>query len=298
MSMTKVLSAILGSVVLMSAASAEDGAPSSTSAPHPGSERRLVQEPDYSQRPRYVLLAFGVDRPVSVWMVEDGRTLYLDRNANGDLTDDGPPLQPSEERRLGPDRWDFEYVTDAIELPDGSRQTAFRLARWNYGTEADNYGLSVTLDRQTPMYAGWTPFWSESPESAEVIHFGGRLRPVLLRAKEFVLSSTLDRLSIALVHRGANKAADSRLSIDALPESLVPEVTIAWPVAEGEPALETKHLLSERCCYWEFYTRNLPIPVRAVEGTAHVTVSLPGFVVPIELETESLDVPVRSQGAE
>jgi hypothetical protein len=254
-----------------------------------------VKEPDYAQRPRYVLLAFGVDRPLTVWMVEDGRTLYLDRNANGDLTDDGPPLAPSEERRLGPDSWDFDYVLDAFKLPDGSRQTAFRLARWNYRMEGDEYGLSVTLDGQTPMYAGWTPFWSESPESAEVIHFGGRLRPVLLRAREFVLSSTLDRLSIALVHRRENRTADSRLSIEALPESVVPEVTIAWPVAAGKPALQTKHLLTERCCYWEFYTQDQPVPGHAVEGTAHVTVSLPGLALPIELETDTFDVPVRAQ---
>lgn len=291
------LFAVLAAACVVSASVAEDSQPPADK-PRTPVERRLLKEPDYTQQPRYVLLAFGAKHPTPVWMVEDGRKLYLDRNANGDLTDDGPPLAPSDERRLGPDRWDFDYVLDAFELPDGSRQTAFRLARWNYGTDADEYGLSVTLDGQTPLYAGWTPFWSESPEAAEVIHFGGPLRPVLLRAKEFVVSSTLDRLSIALVHRGANKAADSRLSIDALPESVVPEVTIAWPVAAGKPALQTKHLLTERCCYWEFYTTKVPVPAEAVSGTAHATVSLPGFAVPIELAAETFGVPVRAQGAE
>jgi hypothetical protein len=282
----------------MSAASAGEGAPS-TGDSRQIFQRRLVKEPEYAESPRYVLLAFGVEQPVSVWMVEDGRKLYLDRNANGDLTDDGPPQEPGEMRTWAPDNWDFAYNLKYFVLPNGSRQTAFRLARWNYGPDKlEGYGLSVTLDGQTPMYAGWTEFWSESAASAEVIHFGGRLRPILLRSKEFVLSSKLDRLSIGLVHRGANKAADSRLSIDALPASIVPEVTISWPVATGEPALQTRHLLTERCCYWEFYTTRVPVPGQAVEGTARVALTLPGLAVPIELEMDSCDVPVRAQPTE
>jgi hypothetical protein len=259
-----------------------------------GGERRIVKEPEYTATPRYAVLMFGVEQPVTVWMVEDGRKLYLDRNANGYLTDDGRPLEPTEERQLGAGRWDFDYALEKLGTPDAARVTKFRLARWNYGADTDEYGLSVTLDGRTPMYAGWTAFWSDSPRDARTLYFGGALRPVLLRAKEFVPASTLDRLSIAFVHRADDRAADTRLSIDAVPESVVPEAVIEWPVAPGEKELTTRHALNERCCYWEFYTTNVPIPDRTVAGTARVTVSLPGYVTLHEIATDVVEVPVTA----
>lgn len=256
-------------------------------------KRHIVNEPEYVSSPRYVLLAFGSKAETEVWMVEDGRTLYLDKNANSDLTDDGPPLQPREERQLGPRRWDFDYILDEFGPPNGSRQTSFRVARWNYDSESDGYGLSITLNGSTPMYAGWTTFWADSPQAARVIHFGGRLQPVLLRAKDFVLEPGLKRMSVAFINRGSGDGAHSRLSIRAVPDHVIPEVQIDWPVAQGDPPLQTSHLLTERCCYWEFYTKAFEVPDAAVEGTARMTVSLPGYVSEIDFSTLQLDLPVR-----
>ena len=52
-------------------------------------DRSLVKEPNYKGKPGYCLLVFGADAKVRVWLVKDGDTLYLDRNGNGDLTEDG-----------------------------------------------------------------------------------------------------------------------------------------------------------------------------------------------------------------
>ncbi len=52
--------------------------------------RPLVKEPAYkSKKPGYALLLFGPEAKLVVWAVLDGETLYIDRNGNGDLTDDG-----------------------------------------------------------------------------------------------------------------------------------------------------------------------------------------------------------------
>lgn len=52
--------------------------------------RPLVKEPAYkTTKPAYGLLLFGPDAKLAVWVVLDGETIYLDRNGNGDLTDDG-----------------------------------------------------------------------------------------------------------------------------------------------------------------------------------------------------------------
>src|SRR5207237_238026 len=47
-------------------------------------------EPAYqSKAPKYCLLVFGLDAKTRVWLVQDGDTLYVDRNGDGDLTGAG-----------------------------------------------------------------------------------------------------------------------------------------------------------------------------------------------------------------
>lgn len=113
-------------------------------------EKTIGKEPAYRTQPRYCLLIFGAKANIRVWIVEDERTLYVDRNANGDLTDDGQPLQPNNVRNIGLGRWDYEYVLDEIKPVKGPPQTKFRLSRWNYGEKEDSYGLSVTLHDDNP----------------------------------------------------------------------------------------------------------------------------------------------------
>ncbi len=137
-------------------------------------DRTISKEPAYQSTPKYSLITLGNNGAVKVWMVEDGRRLFIDKNANGDLTDDGPPIEPRNVRRLDANRWDFEYVLDAITPANGTRHSNFVLRRWNYNDKEDSYGLSLSVDGQLPMYAGWFgTFWSTKREHAPVIHFGG-----------------------------------------------------------------------------------------------------------------------------
>jgi len=49
-------------------------------------DRGIVKEPLYSARVKYCLLVFGKRAEIRVWLVLDDRTLYVDRNADGDVT--------------------------------------------------------------------------------------------------------------------------------------------------------------------------------------------------------------------
>lgn len=49
-------------------------------------DRRIAKEPPYHSLPKYALLLFGKEAAFRIWVVLDGQTLYLDRNADGDLT--------------------------------------------------------------------------------------------------------------------------------------------------------------------------------------------------------------------
>jgi hypothetical protein len=64
-------------------------------------------------------------------MVEDGNRLFVDKNANGDLTDDGPPIEARHVRHKGASSSDFEYLLEAITLTNGAQHTNFVLRRWN-----------------------------------------------------------------------------------------------------------------------------------------------------------------------
>jgi hypothetical protein len=286
-------------------------------------EKTIGRQPVYrTAKPRYCLLVFGAEAKIRVWIVEDGKTLYVDRNANGDLTDDGPPLQPSEVRNLGPSRWDFDYVLDEIKPVTGPAQTKFRLARWNYGKTQDSYGLSVTLhdeqpsrgktasdpaassaaaapstaDGGIPMYAGWFgTLWADAPAQASIIHFGGPLEPRLLREKEFVVDSGIRRLSVCLITPGLGDAGPARLSEYAIPLSTPIHVRIDWPVSPGSPPLTTTHKLEKHCCYWEYYDSNFRVPQNKgiIAGTATVTIDLPNGKFPLPLRTNKIEVPVR-----
>ena len=257
-------------------------------------ERKIVKEPQYASTPRYALLVFGTGADSKVWMVEDGKTLYVDKNANGDLTDDGPPIAPTNVRPMR----DFDYLLDEIKPQSGSKHSAFRLARWNYGEQpSDSYGLAVTLDGKTPMYAGWfLTFWSASPETVQPIHFGGPLRPKQLRHKQYAIGWKPTRLSVAFVNNDGGEGSMSRLSIYALPPTAKPVVQIDWPVARGASPLQMTYPLPERCCYWEFYDPNFTVPSGVIPGTAKATISLSEGDFPLELKTNQFEFPVRAEG--
>src|SRR5262245_53818136 len=52
-------------------------------------DRTIAKEPAYQTKPKYCLLVFGPEARTRVWLVQDGNTLYIDRNGNGDLTESG-----------------------------------------------------------------------------------------------------------------------------------------------------------------------------------------------------------------
>jgi len=256
-------------------------------------DRTILKEPAYQATPKYSLITLGTSGEVKVWMVEDGKRLFVDKNANGDLTDDGPPIEPSKFRHLDGRRWDFEYLLDAITPTNGSRHTHFILSRWNYNDPEDSYGLSLSVDDRMPMYAGWFgTFWSTNHEQAPVIHFGGPFTPQLLRRKAFTIGEKHERLSLCLFNPVSEPGAVSRLSIDALPRIVVPKLNIEWPTAHGGTPLHTSHELTQRCCYWEFYTTEFEVPGGVVPGQAKVTVELVSGATPIDLTTTEIIEPV------
>jgi hypothetical protein len=61
-------------------------------------DRTIAKEPKYVGKPNYCLLVFGADARHRVWLVQDGSSLYVDRNGDGDLTQDGEKVQATKAR--------------------------------------------------------------------------------------------------------------------------------------------------------------------------------------------------------
>ncbi len=50
-------------------------------------ERTIRKEPAYQTKtPKYCLLVFGTEAKTRMWLVHDGKVLYVDKNGDGDLT--------------------------------------------------------------------------------------------------------------------------------------------------------------------------------------------------------------------
>jgi hypothetical protein len=58
-------------------------------------DRTIGKQPTYTTKhPKYCLVVPDPAAKTRIWLVLDGEALYVDRNGNGDLTDDGGKIEP------------------------------------------------------------------------------------------------------------------------------------------------------------------------------------------------------------
>jgi hypothetical protein len=213
-------------------------------------ERSIKREPTYEHEPSYCLLVFGPRADTRVWLVEDGETLYVDRNANGDLTEDGESFQLTKRRDLGAGGYrDWQYDLGDIIPADGpSRHTQFKVVGYQQGTEPANQVLSVHVDGKVLQYAGWTPLFTRRQDEAPIIHFGGPVVCRTLRGGAVRRGKDGNTLHICFVTPGLGERTWARVGYEAVPVDVHPVVEIEWPADDpSAPAVRTTVTLKERC---------------------------------------------------
>jgi hypothetical protein len=99
-----------GSIILFSGLS--------FAAEPPVTDASHLKEPKYVGKPNYCLLAFGRQAAHCVWLVQDGNTLYVDRDGDGDLTKPANKVMANQ-LRLGDD--DGSFAFDAGDLTVGGK---------------------------------------------------------------------------------------------------------------------------------------------------------------------------------
>jgi len=145
-------------------------------------DRTLVREPVYRFKPKYCLLVFGPEAKARVWLVLDGDVLYVDRNANGDLTEEGKrvvgkSVNAGSERRSTdglPDGLEF----DAGEITETDGKAWHRLTasvrrdnngRWEITKLSSSSAIEFVREQRTE---GSFPL-ADRPQDAPFVHFDG-----------------------------------------------------------------------------------------------------------------------------
>jgi hypothetical protein len=268
-------------------------------------DRKIAREPEYHSQPRYCLLVFGPEAKTHVWLVEDGKRLFVDRNANGDLTDDGEPAPAVDERNLSIIDFDtnqptplndWDYEAGNITAPDAGEHTGLHVMRWKQGDKPTQHGVLINVAGKVPTYSGWGHVFADKPADAPIMHFGGEYNVTPLRNKSLGLDKPPSRFSIGFFCPGAGDSSSTRISIKALPEDVIPLCEIEWPAKDLKAApIKTELPLNQRCCYWEFYNTNVTIPDGAGEGKAKITITMPDKL-PFKLGKQTFELPVVAKG--
>jgi RNA polymerase sigma factor (sigma-70 family) len=137
-------------------------------------EYRLKKEPAYQGPVQYCLLLLGRNAQTRVWLASDGKTMYVDRNGDGDLTQPGEavPFKPDEDGGFA------SLTADRFPGGAGGPHTRLHIAVRQHDWETNKGGywcVRAWVEGRYPMYAFAHKF-AQKPDEAPVIHLGGPLR--------------------------------------------------------------------------------------------------------------------------
>jgi hypothetical protein len=240
-------------------------------------DRTIHKEPHYQGKPKYGLLVFGPQAKTRIWLVQDGDTLYVDRNGNGDLTEPGEKIQA----RKGDEDQAREgvFVFEAGDIPDGKQtHKGLTLSVSKLDHLADLDSRVKTFLTRNPRARGYRlgidvamPGWkgaglggrvqhivastdvngilqfSERPDEAPIIHFGGPWQITLYSPHQLTIGREEDMvLSVGTPGLGAGTTAYVGYE-ELIPEEAHPTVIITYPAKPGQPPQREHFDLKRRC---------------------------------------------------
>jgi hypothetical protein len=242
-------------------------------------DRTIAKEPKYETGAvKYCLLVFGPEAKTRVWLVQDGGTLYVDRNGNSDLTEPDEKVAATEDENTNAEQGLYYFQTG--DIPDGAlahKNLKVLISKINRFAETDHQakehlarhpnarGYTVWVDVELPGFRGLGLggrvehlagvrdvdgflLFADRPQDAPVLHFGGpwqiapssRQRLVVGRETEFILS---------LGTKGIGAGSTVQVGYEGVvPENVCPTVEITFaPKAPGESPARELYELKHRC---------------------------------------------------
>ena len=236
-------------------------------------ERKIGKEPKYTGQPRYCLLVFGPEAKFRVWLVQDGNTLYVDRNGNGDLTEPGERMD--QKGSLGGGMLTFA----AGELKDG-KLTHRNLSVSTYPITAEsvnddkefqriakdnpekwtwwvgiNAERAVTPGDKLPARVSYIAngdglgylVFGTRPQDAPIIHFNGPWTLGWQDRKQQLEVGKQTELQIGVGTHGVGPGTFSFVEYPGLiPDTAYPVAEITFP-SNGPTAEPRRYTLKKRC---------------------------------------------------
>jgi hypothetical protein len=222
-------------------------------------------------------LVFGPEARTRVWLVQDGDTLYVDRNGNGDLTEPGKKVS-AEKRDEGTDEGTFTF--NIGEIHDGHRVhkelqlsivkiDALAASDESVGAvlarDPQGRGYRLSVELEMPGWKGMMPGgrvrqrvsgsevsgllqFADRPSEAPIIHFGGPWQITLAEKHELTIDREADLL-LTLATPGIGPGTMAYINYEGvIPDNLYPTVDITYPPAKPhEPPPKERHELRQRC---------------------------------------------------
>jgi hypothetical protein len=236
--------------------------------------RTIGREPAYRSKLRYCLLVFGPRAKTRVWLVQDGDTLYVDRNGNGDLTEAGEKVaaEKSEDAEEG------VYTFKAGDLRDGEllhkeltlsvrkiesmlpEDAAKELLKKDPKARAyvlylevdvpgrKGAGIGNRVQQVTSPADGTVLQFAERPQDAPIIHFGGPWQITLSGKDPLTIDRETDvALGVGSPGLGAGTFAWTYYD-HLIPTDKFPTLDIVYqPKHLGDPPLREHYELKHRC---------------------------------------------------
>ncbi len=240
-------------------------------------DRTIKKEPAYETKaPKYCLLVFGPEAKTRVWLVADGKVLYVDRNGSGDLTEEGKRVP--ERKPLG----------DITEIDGQTKHTQLEV----FG-RPDRRGFTISVMLQGKVLQqtfesihcnqGFLVF-ADKPADAPIVHFGGPLtfglfqgsvtrpHPPLVRGRD-------DGRTVHIGTPGLGKGTFASISHQGLDPKFLPVGEAEFPAAKmGDKPLTSKidFAEAEKGCTFCFYC-SFSVPQAAGNGAGKLTMSFPAW---------------------
>jgi hypothetical protein len=204
----------------------------------PGADRAPRKEPAYKARPTYGLLLLGRKAETRVWVVRDHDTLYVDRNADGDLTERGEAFLPAREDG------GLTYRVDRLCVPGAPRQHTNLEVTVQLPSKKrrrrESWTIRLDVEGRYQQWGTLAP--AETPGRAPVLHFGGPLRFASLTGPK-LLRGEPGEVAVMLEPSGAGHA-QAAVNVESIPRGVHPVADVTFPGARAE-SLRVR--LTKRC---------------------------------------------------
>jgi hypothetical protein len=244
-------------------------------------DRTIAKEPAYETKHRkYCLLVLGPEAKIRIWLVLDGHTLYVDRNGNGDLTEPGEKVVGKKTNENDAD--DGGHTFEIGDLHVGSRVykgvTIIAMDLKGQGTlsqspdgkaalrrDAKAFTYFVSMYVEMPGYVGKGEGgrvlqavntddasgllqFSDRPEEAPILHFGGSWQITLSRPPVLRCGQEAEWF-LGFGTPGLGKGTFAFVAYEGVvPARMFPKVDLVFESQKkGEPSIQAQYELKGRC---------------------------------------------------